>query len=139
MEQLKTLQQNISIRQKNFLRQSSFFLKHKNYFNVPKQNKNSKTAWLAFPITIKSNKKFKRKDFQIYLEKNNIQTRVVFTGNILKQPGFKKIKKRVAKEGYPNSDNVMKNGVLLPVHHGLTENMFKFFHSTINKFIDIYS
>ncbi len=139
LEQLKTLQQNISIRQKNFLRQSSFFLKHKNYFNVPKQNKNSKTAWLAFPITIKSNKKFKRKDFQIYLEKNNIQTRVVFTGNILKQPGFKKIKKRVAKEGYPNSDNVMKNGVLLPVHHGLTENMFKFFHSTINKFIDIYS
>ena len=135
---MKVLQQNKYSTEK-FSQAIKLFLKHKNYFNVPKQNKNSKTAWLAFPITIKSNKKFKRKDFQIYLEKNNIQTRVVFTGNILKQPGFKKIKKRVAKEGYPNSDNVMKNGVLLPVHHGLTENMFKFFHSTINKFIDIYS
>lgn len=137
LEQLKSLKQNINIRKNNFIRQTNFFNLYKDYFTVPKQNKNSKTAWLAFPLTIKPNKKFKRKDFQIFLEKNNIQTRVVFTGNILKQPGFKNIRKKISREGYPNSDNVMKNGVLLPVHHGLSEQMFKYFHKTVERFIRI--
>ena len=51
------------------------------------------------------------------LEERAIQTRVVFTGNVLRQPMCKDINKRVRKEGYPNSDAVMERGVLLPVHH----------------------
>ena len=73
--------------------------------------------------------------FQIFLEKNNIQTRVVFTGNILRQPMCSNIEKKVLQEGYPNSDAIMKRGVLLPLHHGLTESMFDKLHSTIDLFI----
>ena len=46
-----------------------------------------------------------------------------------------KIKKVVKEEGYPNSDLIMKNGVLLPLHHGMTKKMFDRLHNTINEFI----
>ena len=48
------------------------------------------TPWLAFPLVIKKNNLFNRKQLQIFFEKNNIQTRTIFTGNILKQPVMKK-------------------------------------------------
>ena len=70
-----------------------------------------------------------------YLEKNNIQTRVVFTGNILRQPMCKGINCVTQKQGYPNADFIMNRGVLLPLHHGMTEEMFTRLHSVIDKFI----
>ena len=48
----------------------------------------------------------------------------------------KGIKFKVIDGGYPNSDNVMRNGILLPVHHGLTEEMFDRFYFSIEKFIN---
>ena len=48
------------------------------------------------------------------------------------------IKKIVSDEGYPNADNVMKQGVLLPLHHGLTESMFDRFQETVREFITKY-
>ena len=47
----------------------------------------------------------------------------------------KNIKKRVMPEGYPNADNIMERGVLLPLHHGLSEDMFLRLHKTIRKFL----
>ena len=78
---------------------------------------------------------FTRREFQIYLEERNIQTRVVFTGNILKQPMTRNINKKISEYGYENSNLIMKQGVLLPVHHGLTEGMFIRLHKTINDFL----
>ena len=132
---MKKLSHNIQTRNKNFIRQQEFFSKHCNYFSIPKELPNSQTAWLAYPLLIKENAPFSRRDFQIYLEKNQIQTRVVFTGNVLRQPMCKGITKKINKSGYPNSDNVMKNGGLLPVHHGLSESMFFRLHETIEDFL----
>jgi len=135
MAQLKKLPQNIAIRQINFARQCDFFSRYESYFSNPKELNGCNTAWLAFPILIKENAPFTRKEFQVYLENRNIQTRVVFTGNILRQPMCKNIKKRVMPEGYPNADNIMERGVLLPLHHGLSEDMFLRLHKTIRKFL----
>ena len=93
---------------------------------TPAPSKPVKTGWLAYPLKVKNNKFFDRKALQIFLEKNLIQTRVIFTGNILKQPGFKNIKKRVCKEGYPIADDVMRGGFLIAVHHGLDLKMIKY-------------
>ena len=62
----------------------------------------------------------------------------MFTGNILRQPMCANIDKKVLETGYPNSDAVMERGVLLPLHHGLTDNMFDRFQSTVNSFIKEY-
>ena len=139
MAQLNKLEDNITTRQNNFSRQCKFFSKYADYFSNPIELHGCNTAWLAFPILIKESAPFTRKEFQIYLESRNIQTRVVFTGNILRQPMCKNIDKRVMEAGYPNADNIMKRGVLLPLHHGLTEDMFSRLHSTIEEFMSQYN
>tara|TARA_B100001564_G_C20118833_1_gene437030 strand:+ start:188 stop:529 length:342 start_codon:yes stop_codon:yes gene_type:complete len=108
------------------------------FFQTPKESDFVSTAWLAFPILIKENLSFKRKDFQIFLEERNIQTRVVFTGNILKQPMMKDVKYVAAQTSYPNADAVMERGVLLPLHHGMTVEMFQRLHETIDNFVKLY-
>jgi CDP-6-deoxy-D-xylo-4-hexulose-3-dehydrase len=136
--QLKKLESNIKLRQNNYIRQCNFFSKYPDYFLNPIETKNCNTAWLAFPLLIKKDAPFSRKEMQIYLEKKNIQTRVVFTGNIMRQPMCNDINFKVIDGGCPNADNVMKYGILLPIHHGLTEEMFERFHSTIDNFIGNY-
>ncbi len=136
LTQLKKLKENIEKRRKNFKRQCEFFSNYKELFDIPKELEGANTAWLAFPIIIKKNANFSRREFQIYLEKNKIQTRVVFSGNILRQPMCSGINKRTRIEGYPNADNIMESGVLLPVHHGMNDAMYERLHDTIRKFIE---
>ena len=98
----------------------------------------SRSGWLAYPITIKEKAPFSRTQMQIFLEKKNIQTRVVFTGNILRQPGFKNIRAKREKKGYPEADKVMKNGILIACHHGLNNNMINHIHQSIDRFMSKY-
>ncbi len=135
LEQLKKLNKNIQLRENNFKKLTKFLKKYENYFILPKQLKGSKTGWLAYPLTIKNGSPFTRTEMQIFLEKRNIQTRVVFTGNILRQPGFKNIKCKKYKSGYPEADKVMKNGILIGCHQGMTTKMMKHLTSSIEKFI----
>ena len=138
LAQLKNLSSNILTRQNNFQTQCKFFNKHKKYFSPPLEQKNVKTAWLAFPVLINQNVPFSRKELQIFLEKRNIQTRVVFTGNILRQPMMKNVSyKKTAKE-LINSDQIMQRGVLLPLHHGMTNEMFDILHEKIKNFLNSY-
>ncbi|MEK7172585.1 MAG: DegT/DnrJ/EryC1/StrS family aminotransferase [Patescibacteria group bacterium] len=136
--QLKNLYKNIKTREKNFRRQYNFFKAYQNWFILPQQNPSAITGWLAFPIIVKDKAPFSRNELQIFLEKKNIQTRVIFTGNALKQPAFKNIKKRISRDGYENADNVMRGGILLACHHGLTEEIFEYMHEVLSKFLDNY-
>ena len=138
LTQLERLEPNIIARRKNFQRQLDFFAEYPDYFLNPIETENCETGWLAFPILIRDNAPFTRKQFQIFLEERNIQTRVVFTGNILRQPMCAEIVKKVLPEGYPNSDAIMKRGVLLPLHHGMSESMFHRLHKVIDSFISTH-
>ena len=133
--QLKKLTLNLNKRQKNFNTHTKFFKKYTKYFILPKQLPGSKSGWLAYPITIKNDTLFTRTEMQIFLEKRNIQTRVVFTGNILRQPGFKNLKNKKSKIEYPEADKVMRNGILIACHHGLNDKMISHIHQSIDKFI----
>ena len=126
LQQIKKLNTNISIRTRNFKYLKSFFSRFQEYVNLPITNLNARTPWLAFPLTIKKNKKFNRRDMQIYFEKNNIQTRTIFTGNILRQPIMKNLKYKSIKNSSLISDNVMENGILLGCHHGMKLNDLKY-------------
>jgi len=121
--QLRKLDKNIELREQNFQNLLDFFKDYEDWFILPKQLDDSRTGWLAFAMTVKEGAPFSRKEMQIFLEKRNIQTRTVFTGNILRQPGFNKIERREAGAGYPHTDHVMQGGILLGCHHGMTEEM----------------
>ncbi len=135
LEQIKKLKKNISTRNKNFDYLKKFFARYKDYFKLPEQNPGVKTPWLAFPLVIKKNKKFNRKQMQIFFEKNNIQTRTIFTGNILKQPVMKN---RIYKK-HPRCDavanDVMKNGILIGCHQGMNNKDLNYICSTFKRFI----
>lgn len=135
LEQIKKLKLNISKRINNFNTLKKFFKKYENYFDLPESYKNVKTGWLAFPLVIKKNIKIKRRKLQIFLEKNNIQTRTIFTGNILRQPLLKKIKYLKNKEGYNNSDHIMRNGILIGCHHGMKKNQINYMIKKFNDFL----
>lgn len=122
IEQLKKLNNNIKIRNRNFTRLISFFKKYENLFELPESYDKVKTPWLAFPLVIKKNKILNRKKLQIYLERNKIQTRTIFTGNILKQPVMKKRVYKKHKNCDHVANNVMKNGILIGCHHGMSIN-----------------
>ena len=92
---------------------------------------------LAFPVIIKKNAGFTRKNFQIFLEKNRIQTRPIFTGNILYHPGFRNFKYKVSEKNFKNAHLISKNGVLLGLHQGLKEKDVKYMHHKILKFLRI--
>ena len=135
LEQLKKLKNYIMIRNKNFEYLKKFFGKYKDFFKLPEQNIGVKTPWLAFPLVIKKNKKFNRKKLQIFFEKNNIQTRTIFTGNILRQPVMKN---RIFKK-HPKcdevADDVMENGILLGCHQGMNKTDLDYICETFKKII----
>lgn len=133
--QLDKLEHNIGERERNFAEMLDFFKQWEEWFILPKQLPNSRTGWLAFALTIRDNAPFKRPEFQIFLEKRNIQTRTVFTGNILRQPGFKNIQRRESASGYPQADRVMRGGMLLACHHGLTREMMDHVKTTVSDFM----
>ena len=119
--QLNKLAQNIDTRTANYTKMRAFFAQYEEFFVLPKQLPNSRTAWLAFAATVRPSAPFIRRDLQIFLEKRNIMTRTVFTGNILRQPGFKNVIHKAAATGYPEADKVMRGGILLACHHGLND------------------
>ena len=102
---------------------------------MPTEFKGLKTGWLAYPLIIKDHKKIKRTDLQIFLETNNVQTRTIFTGNILRQPIMKKRFYKKCKNSYNNSDFIMKNGMLIGCHHGLS---FKDIDYMLSKFDNFF-
>ena len=134
LEQLKKLKVNINIRVTNFNKILSYFKKYENLFILPTEFKGLKTGWLAFPLIIKEESKIVRKNLQIFLEKKGIQTRTIFTGNILRQPIMKTRFYKKCKDSTINSDNVMKNGILIGCHHGLTKKDIDYMLSKFDKF-----
>ncbi len=133
--QLKKLRQNIKKRIENFNQHIKFFKNYEKYFICPETLKNVRTAWLAFPFLLKPNRYFSRKDLQIYLEKKGVQTRVIFTGNILRQPCMKNFKKILKHENFLNADYVMKYGMMIGCHHGLGHKEVKKINKYIQNFI----
>tara|TARA_B100000767_G_C19774979_1_gene542084 strand:- start:1982 stop:3187 length:1206 start_codon:yes stop_codon:yes gene_type:complete len=135
LEQIKKLKNNIKIRNKNFEYLKKFFGKHNKFFKLPKQNQGVKTPWLAFPLVLLENKSFNRKKLQIFFEKNNIQTRTIFTGNILRQPVMKNRKYKKYQGCEVVADDVMKNGILLGCHQGMKNSELKYICNTFEKFL----
>ena len=135
LEQIKKLKKVINKRVKNFETLRKFFRKLNMYFKLPDQYDFVKTAWLAYPVVIKNNSKIKRRNLQIFLEKNGIQTRTIFTGNIMRQPIMKNKIYKKNKDSNKISDDVMQNGLLIGCHHGLSNKELNHIFSTFKKFL----
>jgi len=136
--QLKKLPKNIKKRIYNFDKLKNFFSNYPELFDLPVQQKGLKTPWLAYPVIIKS-RKINRQKLQIFLEKRGIQTRTIFTGNILRQPIMKKRKFKKVKFAEINSNKVMTDGILIGCHHGLNNRDLNYIKKNFEVFINTFS
>ena len=137
LEQIKKFKSFAKIRNKNFMLHSKFFKGLNNFFITPRVSINVKTNFLAYPIILKKGVKFSRKEFQIFLEKNKIQTRPIFSGNILRHPAFRSlISKKNQINNFKASDYIMKYGLLIGCHQGLSSKDISYIHHIVKKFIN---
>tara|TARA_B100000795_G_scaffold268636_1_gene256030 strand:+ start:556 stop:1749 length:1194 start_codon:yes stop_codon:yes gene_type:complete len=117
--QIKNLTSNLKNRLDNYNYLKDNLSVSDNFF-VPLSYDNVETGWLAFPIILQNKLASKRKEMQIFLETAGIQTRTIFTGNILRQPVAKKFKWE-AFGSFSISDNIMESGILLGCHNRQTK------------------
>ena len=139
LAQLRKLPQFIKTRQKNFKRLEEFFRRYEKFFLLPRETSLIRTAWLAFPLTIKEGAPFSRKDICMFLERHNIQTRPIFTGNILCQPAFRNIRRGISSGDYPVSNHVMSHAFLIGCHQGLTSAHIQYMQDIFKKFFKALS
>ena len=105
--------------------------KFEEHIQLPIISDKANPSWFGFPITLRNH--IDRKRFISYLEEVNIETRLVFGGNILKQPGFKNIKCRIPFE-LTGTDEIMNQTLFIGVYPGLSDDMLSFVYDRINKF-----
>lgn len=126
-------------REYNFSYLLDFFKNYDNFFILPKQNPKTRTQWLAFPLTILPHAPFNRLALVTYLEEHNIQTRPIFTGNILRQPGFKNISHRIDHSStYDATNNIMERGFVVGCHHGLEKKHLEKLEEVFTSFLKRY-
>ncbi len=136
--QLGKLDRFIAARRKIFARWLHFFGSYDRYFSLPRQTPDTATAWLAFPLLITTGAPFSRLDIVTHLERHGIQTRPVFTGNLLKQPAFRRIPHRVLPGGYPNTEAIMRRAFVIGCHHGLAPVQVAHVETTFQTFLARY-
>ena len=129
--QLKNLENNLQGRANNFKTLSDSFSKSEN-FSMFHTYENVFTGWLAFPMLLTNKLKGKRKEFQIYLEKAGIQTRTIFTGNILKQPVAEKFIWD-SHGSFEISDEIMQNGIMLGCHNQMNDEKMAYMQEIVFK------
>lgn len=132
--QLKKLPFFIKARRRNFDYLYKFFKKYEKYFILPQPEKNSQPCWFGFPILVKESAPFTRNEIVDYLEKNKIATRMLFGGNLTKQPAYENTKYRISGS-LKNTDLVMNNLFWLGVWPGIKKPQIDYIKKTIIVFL----
>ena len=118
LEQLKKLPEFTAIRVRNFKYLYEKLSKFSDYFIMPKSILED-TPWFGFPLTIKDGMTFTRTDIMKYLDSHGVGCRVIFAGNITKQPAYKDVK-FIIDEPLTNTDKIHKDSFWVGSWHGLS-------------------
>jgi len=131
--QLEKLPEFTKKKKENFETLYDAFRKYQHRVILPKWSPKAEPSWFSFPITIREDAGFNRKHIVKFLESKNIETRMLFGGNILRQPAFENIQKRIVGD-LKNTDIILNNTFFLGVYPGLTEEKISYVIDSINEF-----
>lgn len=120
LSQLKKLPHFIEARKRNFLILHEALTELENYIILPKATPGADVSWFGFLISVKENSPISKQQLVQHLEKNKIGTRQLFAGNLLRQPLYQNINKRVIGD-LKNTDFIMRNTFWVGVYPGLDE------------------
>lgn len=127
--QFQKLNRFKAARTNNFKKLNEIFSNYPDKFKVVKTEKGSEPCWFSFPILITG---FPRKNLVNCLEKNNIETRPIFSGNILRHPIGNKCE---ALRNCSNADEILKNGLFIGLSPRTTLEMIGFIKKVVDNFV----
>ncbi|MFH1768003.1 MAG: lipopolysaccharide biosynthesis protein RfbH, partial [Candidatus Omnitrophota bacterium] len=133
LAQLDKLPLFIEKRRNNFSFFYNRFKKFEDFFILPQAADNSHPSWFGFPLLVKKEAPFTRQDIVDYLEEKKIATRMLFGGNLLRQPAYKDIKCRLAGS-LKNTDSVMNGLFWIGVYPGLNQEMIAYVLAAFESF-----
>jgi CDP-6-deoxy-D-xylo-4-hexulose-3-dehydrase len=133
LAQLNKIEGFIKKRLDNFNYLYKLFSKLSDYFILPEKTNNSEPSWFGFLLTIKENK-LNRNDLLKFLDEKKIGTRLLFSGNVTKQP-YMLDKKYIIHKDLTNTDKVMNDSFWLGVYPGLEKKHLDYIYSTVQEFI----
>ena len=133
LAQIDKIDRFVMARRRNFWLLYEGLKPLKDYLLLPRIAQRADPSPFGFPITVR--KGVSREKLIQWLEDNNIETRLVFGGNILRQPGYLNVNKRIHGT-LEQSDRIMRDTFFIGVYPGLSEAMLNF---VINKFNDFFA
>lgn len=133
--QLEKLPENLARRKRNFDRLVERFSQRPDVFDLPRTTEGVDTAWHMFPVIIRPDSGVRRSEFQEHMECNGVDTRMVWTGNVTRQPAFAAVEWRLPDGGLPNADRVMRQGLVLPSNQGLDDDDVDYIWTTAKVFL----
>jgi len=136
LAQMDRLEGFIETRKENFNYLKSALASLEEYFILPESTENSEPSWFGFPITIREEAPFLRVDLLKYLDEKKIGSRLLFAGNLTKQPYFKDVNYRVSGE-LTNTDTVMNQTFWVGVYPGLNHEKLDFIAESMRNFADM--
>ncbi|MDD9266609.1 lipopolysaccharide biosynthesis protein RfbH [Paenibacillus sp. GCM10023248] len=136
LKQLKKVPSFAESRINNFNKLHAGLKDLEEYFILPHATFNSEPSWFGFILTLRDNLKFTKNDIVNYLEENKIQTRMLFAGNLTRQPSFSEVEYRIHGD-LKNTDKIMNDTFLIGVYPGLTEEMVNYMIKKIREFIQL--
>jgi CDP-6-deoxy-D-xylo-4-hexulose-3-dehydrase len=101
---------------------------------LPEWDDRADVCWFAFPLTVREEAPFSRADLVRWLEERGIETRYLFAGNILRQPGYRHIRHRTIGD-LPNTDAVMRRAFFVGVYPGLDQTRLDYIISQFQAFL----
>lgn len=137
--QLEKLPRFIESRKQNWRRLREGLAGLEELFILPEATPNSDPSWFGFLLTVRQGAGFSRDQVVAHLERNGIQTRMLFAGNLIKHPCFDEM--RVSGEGYrvvgslENTDRIMRDSFWVGVYPGLSEEMIGYMLEMLTKFV----
>ena len=135
VEQMKKLPHFIARRKENFARWYEGFSKWSDCFILPLATEGADPSWFAFPITVKQTAPFSRTELTNFLNAHGVETRNLFAGNILMQPGYLNIEHRVAPDGLTVTNMIMNDTFFLGTYPGLAKEQIDYALSLIAQFV----
>lgn len=133
IEQLKKLPDFIRVRKHNFQVIYDVLKEYQDYLILPMVEDETEPSWFGFPILVKDDAPFTREDIVKYLEENKIVTRMLFGGNLLKQPAYQNIKYMLVNS-LDNTDLVLENFFWIGVYPGITQEKMNYVISVFQRF-----
>jgi len=134
LAQLDKLAGFVAARQKNFTLLYEGLKPYAEFLLLPTWSKRAEVSWFAFPITVRPDAPFTRRDLIAFLEERNIETRLLFAGNIVRQPGYRNIPHRTVGK-LPNSDQVLRSTFFVGVYPGLDDARIAYMLETFHTFL----